>query len=93
MTGLCIYIKPAYVRVNLSDVIFISLSIPSPVGPRFFVHAEMGAYVLNEQSFHHCCQLLLQQSEQLKDGWTWETIQVRTSSAGVYKATSSMVCG
>ncbi|KAF0047443.1 hypothetical protein F2P81_001076 [Scophthalmus maximus] len=28
-----------------------------------------------EETFHSCCQLLLQQSEQLKDGWSWEPVQ------------------
>ncbi|XP_035530707.1 ubiquitin-like-conjugating enzyme ATG10 [Morone saxatilis] len=31
--------------------------------------------VLDEQSFCHCCQLLLQRSQQLKDGWSWEGVQ------------------
>ncbi|TKS80405.1 Ubiquitin-like-conjugating enzyme ATG10 [Collichthys lucidus] len=35
----------------------------------------MSSSVLDEQNFHHCCQLLLQQSEQLKDGWSWEAVQ------------------
>nr|XP_046265170.1 ubiquitin-like-conjugating enzyme ATG10 isoform X2 [Scatophagus argus] len=35
----------------------------------------MTNYVLDEQNFRRCCLLLLQQSEQLKDGWTWEAVQ------------------
>ncbi|XP_041805700.1 ubiquitin-like-conjugating enzyme ATG10 [Chelmon rostratus] len=35
----------------------------------------MNSCVLDEQNFRHCCQLLLQQSEQLKDGWSWEVLQ------------------
>ncbi|XP_076600548.1 ubiquitin-like-conjugating enzyme ATG10 [Chaetodon auriga] len=35
----------------------------------------MSSCVLDEQNFSHCCQLLLQQSEQLKDGWSWEVVQ------------------
>ncbi|XP_069367428.1 ubiquitin-like-conjugating enzyme ATG10 isoform X2 [Paralichthys olivaceus] len=30
---------------------------------------------VQEETFHHCCQLLLQQSEQLRDGWSWESVQ------------------
>ncbi|XP_039998866.1 ubiquitin-like-conjugating enzyme ATG10 [Xiphias gladius] len=35
----------------------------------------MSSYVLEEETFHHCCQLLLQWSEQLRDGWSWEPVQ------------------
>uniref|UniRef100_UPI0037E99111 ubiquitin-like-conjugating enzyme ATG10 n=1 Tax=Semicossyphus pulcher TaxID=241346 RepID=UPI0037E99111 len=35
----------------------------------------MNSCVLDEQSFSLCCQLLLQQSEQLNDGWSWEAVQ------------------
>uniref|UniRef100_A0A3Q3XM79 Ubiquitin-like-conjugating enzyme ATG10 n=1 Tax=Mola mola TaxID=94237 RepID=A0A3Q3XM79_MOLML len=38
----------------------------------------MGSTTLDEQNFRHWCQLLLQQSEQLKDGWSWEAVQVMT---------------
>lgn len=38
----------------------------------------MNLCVLDEQRFRYCCQLLLQQSQQLKDGWSWETVQVST---------------
>lgn len=38
----------------------------------------MNLCVLDEQKFRYCCQLLLQQSQQLKDGWSWETVQVST---------------
>ncbi|KAI3375397.1 hypothetical protein L3Q82_021882 [Scortum barcoo] len=31
--------------------------------------------LLDEESFRGCCQLLLQQSEQLRDGWSWEAVQ------------------
>lgn len=31
--------------------------------------------LLDEESFRRCCQLLLQQSEQLRDGWSWEEVQ------------------
>ncbi|KAK5859371.1 hypothetical protein PBY51_020931 [Eleginops maclovinus] len=32
----------------------------------------MSLCVLDEENFHLCCQLLLQLSEQLGDGWSWE---------------------
>ncbi|XP_010778063.1 ubiquitin-like-conjugating enzyme ATG10, partial [Notothenia coriiceps] len=32
----------------------------------------MSLCVLDEDKFHLCCQLLLQLSEQLGDGWSWE---------------------
>ncbi|KAK1879580.1 Ubiquitin-like-conjugating enzyme ATG10 [Dissostichus eleginoides] len=32
----------------------------------------MSLCVLDEEKFHLCCQLLLQLSEQLGDGWSWE---------------------
>ncbi|XP_059199923.1 ubiquitin-like-conjugating enzyme ATG10 [Centropristis striata] len=35
----------------------------------------MSSYVLDEQDFQRCCQLLLKQSEQLRDGWSWEPVQ------------------
>ncbi|XP_072219712.1 ubiquitin-like-conjugating enzyme ATG10 isoform X1 [Leuresthes tenuis] len=31
--------------------------------------------VLDEEKFHQCCWLFLQQSEQLRDGWSWEAVQ------------------
>ncbi|XP_044075848.1 ubiquitin-like-conjugating enzyme ATG10 isoform X2 [Siniperca chuatsi] len=37
--------------------------------------AEMSLCVLDEETFRCCCQLLLQQSEQLRDGWSWEAVQ------------------
>lgn len=40
----------------------------------------MNPCVLDEQKFRYCCQLLLQQSQQLKDGWIWKTLQVRTGT-------------
>ncbi|XP_070775604.1 ubiquitin-like-conjugating enzyme ATG10 isoform X2 [Enoplosus armatus] len=30
---------------------------------------------LDEEDFRCCCQLLMQQSEQLRDGWSWEAVQ------------------
>ncbi|KAF7641338.1 hypothetical protein LDENG_00284660, partial [Lucifuga dentata] len=30
---------------------------------------------LDEQQFRLCCELLLQQSERLSDGWSWESVQ------------------
>ncbi|CAJ1087274.1 ubiquitin-like-conjugating enzyme ATG10 [Xyrichtys novacula] len=44
---------------------------------------------LDEQSFHLCCQLLLQQSEQLNDGWSWEVVQ--GSDEGYLKKTALRV--
>lgn len=41
--------------------------------------ADMSSCVLDEQNFRRCCRLLLQQSEQLNDGWSWEPVQVRRS--------------
>ncbi|XP_038573095.1 ubiquitin-like-conjugating enzyme ATG10 [Micropterus salmoides] len=35
----------------------------------------MSLCVLDEESFRCCCQLFLQQSEQLRDGWSWEAVQ------------------
>ncbi|KAK2895814.1 ubiquitin-like-conjugating enzyme ATG10 [Channa argus] len=35
----------------------------------------MSLGVLEEETFCHCCHQLLQQSEQLRDGWTWESVQ------------------
>ncbi|XP_026168488.1 ubiquitin-like-conjugating enzyme ATG10 isoform X1 [Mastacembelus armatus] len=35
----------------------------------------MSSCVLEEETFHRCCQLLLQQSDQLRDGWSWEPVQ------------------
>uniref|UniRef100_A0A3Q4G4C4 Ubiquitin-like-conjugating enzyme ATG10 n=1 Tax=Neolamprologus brichardi TaxID=32507 RepID=A0A3Q4G4C4_NEOBR len=37
----------------------------------------MSVCALNEKEFLSCCQLLLQQSEHLRDGWSWEAVQVR----------------
>ncbi|KAM3605110.1 uncharacterized protein V6R79_020915 [Siganus canaliculatus] len=31
--------------------------------------------VMDEEEFRRCCQLLLQRSEQLKDGWSWVAVQ------------------
>lgn len=46
---------------------------------------EMSRCALDEQAFRCCCQLLLQQSEQLRDGWSWE--QVQGSEEGYLKKT------
>uniref|UniRef100_A0A3B4FRN6 Ubiquitin-like-conjugating enzyme ATG10 n=1 Tax=Pundamilia nyererei TaxID=303518 RepID=A0A3B4FRN6_9CICH len=35
----------------------------------------MSGCALNEKEFFSCCQLLLQQSEHLRDGWSWEAVQ------------------
>nr|XP_020441130.1 ubiquitin-like-conjugating enzyme ATG10 isoform X1 [Monopterus albus]XP_020441132.1 ubiquitin-like-conjugating enzyme ATG10 isoform X1 [Monopterus albus] len=35
----------------------------------------MSSCLLEEVTFHRCCQMLLQQSEQLRDGWSWEPVQ------------------
>uniref|UniRef100_A0A4W6ELJ0 Ubiquitin-like-conjugating enzyme ATG10 n=1 Tax=Lates calcarifer TaxID=8187 RepID=A0A4W6ELJ0_LATCA len=44
---------------------------------------EMSLCVLEEETFRHCCRLILQQSEQLRDGWSWESVQsVLVASAG-----------
>ncbi|XP_041849545.1 ubiquitin-like-conjugating enzyme ATG10 [Melanotaenia boesemani] len=37
--------------------------------------AEMSCSFLDEERFRWCCRLLLQQSEQLRDGWSWEAVQ------------------
>uniref|UniRef100_A0A3B4AGB5 Ubiquitin-like-conjugating enzyme ATG10 n=1 Tax=Periophthalmus magnuspinnatus TaxID=409849 RepID=A0A3B4AGB5_9GOBI len=39
--------------------------------------AEMSCLHLDEDSFFECCQHLLKKSEELRDGWSWETVQVR----------------
>ncbi|XP_029308513.1 ubiquitin-like-conjugating enzyme ATG10 isoform X2 [Cottoperca gobio] len=41
---------------------------------------------LDEKNFYCCCQLLLQQSEQLRDGWSWEAVQ--GSEEGYLKKTA-----
>ncbi|KAM9321978.1 ubiquitin-like-conjugating enzyme ATG10 isoform 2-T2 [Pholidichthys leucotaenia] len=43
----------------------------------------MSCCLLDEGKFHWCCQLLLQQSDELRDGWTWETVQ-STLTGSVY---------
>ncbi|KAM6920138.1 ubiquitin-like-conjugating enzyme ATG10 isoform 1-T2 [Lycodopsis pacificus] len=35
----------------------------------------MSRCVLDEESFRLCCRLLLQRSEQLRDGWSWKAVQ------------------
>uniref|UniRef100_UPI003AABD814 ubiquitin-like-conjugating enzyme ATG10 n=1 Tax=Centroberyx gerrardi TaxID=166262 RepID=UPI003AABD814 len=35
----------------------------------------MSSCLLNEENFRRCCQLLLQQSNRLGDGWSWEPVQ------------------
>ncbi|XP_071386965.1 ubiquitin-like-conjugating enzyme ATG10 [Centroberyx affinis] len=35
----------------------------------------MSSSLLDEESFRRCCQLLLQQSTRLGDGWSWEPVQ------------------
>ncbi|XP_058482381.1 ubiquitin-like-conjugating enzyme ATG10 isoform X1 [Solea solea] len=37
-------------------------------------HAEMSFGML-EETFYHCCQLLVQQSQQLRDSWSWVPLQ------------------
>ncbi|KAM9789213.1 ubiquitin-like-conjugating enzyme ATG10 [Neosynchiropus ocellatus] len=32
-------------------------------------------WLLDEKTFTHCCLLLLQKSEQLRDGWSWQPVQ------------------
>ncbi|XP_041660051.1 ubiquitin-like-conjugating enzyme ATG10 [Cheilinus undulatus] len=46
----------------------------------------MSFSVLDEQSFLRCCRLLLQQSETLNDGWSWEEVQ--GSKEGYLKKTA-----
>ncbi|XP_074544306.1 ubiquitin-like-conjugating enzyme ATG10 [Halichoeres trimaculatus] len=46
----------------------------------------MSLCMLDEQSFCRCCRLLLQQSEQLNDGWSWEAVQ--GSEEGYLKKTA-----
>lgn len=36
--------------------------------------------VLDEESFSRCCRLLVQQSQRLRDGWSWEPGQVSSSA-------------
>lgn len=50
----------------------------------------MSCYELSEENFHHCCRLLLQLSEQLEDGWSWETVTVRTSTITSPAAVSAL---
>ncbi|XP_077392140.1 ubiquitin-like-conjugating enzyme ATG10 [Festucalex cinctus] len=35
----------------------------------------MNLCLQGEESFRHCCQALLKLSDQLRDGWSWESIQ------------------
>ncbi|XP_017291544.1 ubiquitin-like-conjugating enzyme ATG10 isoform X2 [Kryptolebias marmoratus] len=46
---------------------------------------EKSCGVLDEEEFYKCCRLLLQQSEQLRDGWSWEAVQ---GSEGYLKKTA-----
>ncbi|KAA8587571.1 hypothetical protein FQN60_016433 [Etheostoma spectabile] len=46
----------------------------------------MSWWVLDEENFRCCCGLLLQQSEQLRDGWSWEAVQ--GSEEGYLKKTA-----
>lgn len=41
---------------------------------------EMSSSELSEENFRHCCQLLVQLSQQLEDGWSWESVTVRSSA-------------
>uniref|UniRef100_A0A3B3YS26 Ubiquitin-like-conjugating enzyme ATG10 n=1 Tax=Poecilia mexicana TaxID=48701 RepID=A0A3B3YS26_9TELE len=41
----------------------------------FFTSRRRPAFVLDEEQFRRCCQLLLQRSDQLGDGWSWEAVQ------------------
>lgn len=53
----------------------------------------MGSWQLDEDSFYQCCQLLLQRSEELRDGWSW--VQVQGTKEGYLKKTAlrSVVIG
>ncbi|XP_040911500.1 ubiquitin-like-conjugating enzyme ATG10 [Toxotes jaculatrix] len=46
----------------------------------------MSLCVLEEETFHRCCQLLLERSDQLRDGWSWEPVQ--GSQEGYLKKTA-----
>ncbi|KAF1383268.1 hypothetical protein PFLUV_G00129980 [Perca fluviatilis] len=46
----------------------------------------MSGCALDEENFRRCCRLLLQQSEQLRDGWSWEAVQ--GSEEGYLKKTA-----
>ncbi|XP_071346795.1 ubiquitin-like-conjugating enzyme ATG10 [Trachinotus anak] len=46
----------------------------------------MSSCELEEENFRHCCLLLLQQSEQLRDSWSWE--QVQGSQEGYLRKTA-----
>ncbi|KAM7378694.1 hypothetical protein PAMP_004300 [Pampus punctatissimus] len=35
----------------------------------------MSSCLLDEENFWQCCHLLLQQSDELRDGWSWEPVQ------------------
>lgn len=53
----------------------------------------MRSWLLDEATFTHHCQLLLQRSEQLRDGWSWEAIQ--GNQEGYLRKTSlksSIIC-
>uniref|UniRef100_A0A3B3VE11 Ubiquitin-like-conjugating enzyme ATG10 n=1 Tax=Poecilia latipinna TaxID=48699 RepID=A0A3B3VE11_9TELE len=40
---------------------------------------DMSCSVLDEEQFRQCCQLLLQRSDQLGDGWSWEHVKITES--------------
>ncbi|AWP04631.1 putative ubiquitin-like-conjugating enzyme ATG10 [Scophthalmus maximus] len=76
--------------VNKHDRGILSGLCVAPAGPGVKRHGDMSAdsgdnrkaklvkkmsWCMLEETFHSCCQLLLQQSEQLKDGWSWEPVQ------------------
>nr|XP_061794940.1 ubiquitin-like-conjugating enzyme ATG10 [Nerophis lumbriciformis] len=46
----------------------------------------MGARLQGEENFHRCCQAFLKLSDQLRDGWTWES--VKSSNEGYLRKTS-----
>ncbi|XP_068604688.1 ubiquitin-like-conjugating enzyme ATG10 [Brachionichthys hirsutus] len=46
----------------------------------------MRSWAMDEQDFHRCCRLLLEQSKQLRDGWSWEAVQ--GSEEGYLRKTS-----
>nr|XP_057925450.1 ubiquitin-like-conjugating enzyme ATG10 isoform X2 [Doryrhamphus excisus] len=49
--------------------------IPPLTFPAMVTIAEMSWCLQGDENFHHSCQMFLKQSDQLRDGWSWESVQ------------------
>lgn len=36
----------------------------------------ISSYYLDEKAFHLCCELFLQHSDVIRDGWSWAVVKV-----------------